>query len=75
MVKDQPHFLVPFQHYLVVSKVELSTPIDSPLFLNQNQKEDKIEWISNSFSYTFTQPTYIAGGGRFFNHHKMEASR
>jgi hypothetical protein len=77
MVEDQPHSFVPFQHYfLVVPKMELGTPIDSPpLSLNQNQKGGQIEWISNSFSYTFTQLTYIAGVGRFFSHPKMEDGR
>jgi hypothetical protein len=76
MVEDQPHSLIPFQHYfLVVPEVELGTPTDSPLSLNQDQKGGQIEWISNSLSYTFTQPTYLAGGGRFFSHYKMEDGR
>ncbi len=55
--------------------MELGTPIDSPLSLNQNQKGGQIEWISNSLSYTFTQLTYIVGGGRFFSRPKMEDGR
>ncbi len=76
MVEDQPYYLVPFQHYfLVVPKVELHIPTNFPLSLNQNQKGGQIEWISNSFSYTFTKLTYIVGGGRFFSHHKMKDGR